>query len=132
MAKWANKRGFKPSHTQHLTKDSSSTPASSPTPHTHAFKQLFTMSSHSVYPLSNGFLGGSTGSQGAPNRAVIQRGHLNKIRRVLDDCMSEGCPCGATELYALLNHLETRRHNHRKSNAGYPNVRHIHHIKIRY
>ena len=83
------------------------------------------MSSHSVDPLSNVFVGGSTSSQCAPKRAGSQRGHLAEIRRVLDECRSDGCPCGATELYALLNHLETRRHNHRRVSAPYINVRHI-------
>ena len=103
------------------------TPAPSPTLSTHTSNNSIKMSSH---PLSNAVVRGSTSTHRAPKRTDIQRSHLEEIRRLIDDCRSEGCTCGATELYAEPNRV-ARRRRHRGSNSPCMNVRPPFDIAIR-
>src|SRR5260370_36519499 len=78
------------------------------------------MSSDSLYPLSNTFTRSSATGRSQPNRSFIQRSHLEEIRRQINECIADGCPCGASLLYDKLDSLE--RH-HGKSTGQYLNVR---------
>ena len=112
--------------TYEATKDCNLTPASSLTLNTHTPKQFYKMSSH---PFSNAHVHGSTNTDDATNRSVNPRSHMDEIRRLIGDCRSERCLCGAAGLYAEFNSIETRmeahRRHHRTPSGPRMNVRHI-------
>ena len=125
LGKWTNERSSKPSHIR-SHKNCNLTPASSATLSTRTSKQFYKMSGH---PFSNAFVYGSTNTHDTPNGSVKQRSHLDEIRRLIGDCRSEGCTCGAASLYARFNsierHMEAGRRHHRTPSGPCMNVRHI-------